>query len=180
MRLVSEDLTAGEIASDLARPNGRPTALPPRPEPFHAEVYPERDRVRVVAVGELDLATAGQLEEQLHDLDEAGFDDVVLDLAGLSFMDCSGLRVLIVAQACASETGRRLGVVGARGQIKRLMTLTGVDRQLYLSEQLAVAVSAPSGGIVTNELVGARVRGAGISATVRARGPTRPSDGPSR
>ena len=49
-----------------------------------------------VVRGELDLATAPQLEEALVSAIEAG-DEVVLDLRELEFMDSSGVRVLVVA-----------------------------------------------------------------------------------
>ena len=64
--------------------------------PFRVDVHPERDSVRVVPVGELDTATADELQTKLCELREAGFDRVVLDLRELEFLDSTGLRLLVV------------------------------------------------------------------------------------
>jgi anti-anti-sigma factor len=53
----------------------------------------ERGTCRLTLRGELDLGTAEQLERALAD---AG-DDVVLDLRGLTFMDSTGVRMLLEA-----------------------------------------------------------------------------------
>jgi len=93
----------------------------------------------------------------------------VLDLSGLSFMDYSVLRVLINAQASASETGQRLDVVGARDQVKRLLALNGGGRQLELSAQPAMSVLGDdtNSGVVTSSILASPVlpsqtRGSGL------------------
>ena len=56
------------------------------------------DRVAVVTLrGELDLAGAAALEQELARLDAAEPDAIVLDLRDVDFMDSSGLRVVAVA-----------------------------------------------------------------------------------
>ncbi len=63
--------------------------------PFQVDVHPERDRVRVVPVGELDVATTAQLEAEPHELREAGFARIVLDLSQLESSDrlaCASFR----------------------------------------------------------------------------------------
>jgi anti-anti-sigma factor len=64
-------------------------------------------RHTVRMVGELDLASAPKLEDTLKRLDSP--DAVTLDLSGLTFIDCCGLRsVLSVRKTCesASATSR--------------------------------------------------------------------------
>jgi anti-anti-sigma factor len=119
------------------------------PEPFRVAVCPERDRVRVLLTGEVDLATVGTVEEQLRELLDAGFDQVVMDLRRLSFMDCSGVRMLIAVDRRARERGGRLGIVCATGQVRRLLALSGVDRHLELSARLAPTGSCRDHGAVT-------------------------------
>ena len=59
----------------------------------------DRDgRAVVVIRGELDLATAPDLEAALPERLDAG-QDVVVDLRELEFMDSTGLRVLVAAHA---------------------------------------------------------------------------------
>jgi anti-anti-sigma factor len=60
---------------------------------FDLTLTRENGACRVALRGELDLGTAAQLEQALA---EAG-DDVLLDLRGLTFMDSTGVRVLLEA-----------------------------------------------------------------------------------
>ncbi len=114
----SRGKTAGAVLSPLT------------PEPFELRVYPGRERVRVVVVGELDLATAGRLEARLRELGEAGFEHLVLDLHGLTFIDCAGLRAVLAADRRACQDGKRFGVICPDGPVRRLLTLTDVHHQL--------------------------------------------------
>ena len=88
-------------------------ADPPRPHraPFRVDVHPERDVVRVVPVGELDLATAGLLERQLHELRDAGFDHVVLDMRELTFIDSSGIRVVVAEHRFADTSDHEFSLI---------------------------------------------------------------------
>ena len=50
------------------------------------------------------------------------------DLAGLSFMDSTGLRLIVAAAARAGEAGRRFVVVRGPDPVHRVLELTGLDR----------------------------------------------------
>src|SRR4051794_8096219 len=65
------------------------------PEPFAIEVRPARERVVVAPRGELDLATTEGLEAEIDGLVNAGFAEIVLDLRGLSFIDSTGLCLVL-------------------------------------------------------------------------------------
>lgn len=60
---------------------------------------------RILVKGELDLSTAGQLEAAF---DRVADRDVVVDLAGLGFIDSSGIRILVLAHGRWQDSGRRL------------------------------------------------------------------------
>jgi anti-anti-sigma factor len=62
---------------------------------FAVRVQPERDVVCILPEGELDLASVAVLEEQVAELIDAGFMRLVIDLRGLTFMDVSGVRLLL-------------------------------------------------------------------------------------
>jgi anti-sigma B factor antagonist len=98
-----------------------------RPVPFDVEIRPARERVVVAPRGELDLATAERLEAEIDGLVTAGFADVVLDLRGLSFMDSTGLR-LVVRQVRRVDVTVRL--VDGSDAVARLFDLTGVREEL--------------------------------------------------
>jgi anti-anti-sigma factor len=95
----------------------------------------EHDGRAVVAVkGELDLATAPELEKVLLERLDAG-DGVVLDLRELQFMDSSGLRVLITAHMGGGE---RFTVVRppAGSEVAKILEIAGVDQQLHIVDEL--------------------------------------------
>ena len=67
--------------------------------------------VRVVVAGELDLATAPQLREHVSAQLADHAEIIVLDLAGVSFIDSTGLHALIEA---SEQDGNRLRVIRTR------------------------------------------------------------------
>jgi anti-sigma B factor antagonist len=81
---------------------------------------------RVVRVhGELDIATAGDLERAVLRPREPG-EQVVLDLAGLRFMDSTGLRVLMRARSEAKAGRWDLYLRNVPANVQRLFSLSGV------------------------------------------------------
>jgi anti-anti-sigma factor len=94
--------------------------------PFRVDVHPERDIVRVAPVGELDLATAPLLERELHDLRDSGFEQVVLDMHDLSFIDSSGIRVVLAEHRFARDGDRRFSLVGVPPVIHRALEVCGL------------------------------------------------------
>jgi anti-sigma B factor antagonist len=95
-------------------------------------VIPDRDRVRVLAVGELDLSTAELLDAQLDELFAVGWSEVTVDLREVEFMDSSGVHVLLRARQGADGTPGRLEVVVDPGPVQELLRLTGADGPLGL------------------------------------------------
>ena len=77
--------------------------------------------------GELDLAGATTLEQELDRLDA---DAVVLDLRGLAFMDSSGLRAIAVRAQRAQDRGRRFALVPGKAQIMRVFDITRMRERL--------------------------------------------------
>ena len=88
-------------------------------------------RVRMRLRGELDLASAPTLSDRLRSLREGG-EPVVLDLDELEFIDMSGLRVLLAASDEASQDGWSFAVTRGSAQVRRLIGLVRLDRQLPL------------------------------------------------
>lgn len=93
--------------------------------------------VRVALEGELDLSTTAQVEEELRrvEADEPGL--IALDLSGLSFLDSTGLRLVVTADARAREGGRRLAVVRGPETVNRVFTITRLDEHLQLVDALS-------------------------------------------
>jgi len=98
--------------------------------PFHIDVHPERDVVRVVPVGELDLATAPELEAQLHELGRSGFERLVLDLRQLRFVDSTGIRVILSADQDAGAAGHEFSLIGGPPAVQRALEVCGLLERL--------------------------------------------------
>ena len=90
-------------------------------------VEPDRERVVVRPIGEIDLATVGLVEAPLRELWASGFDAVVLDLREVPFMDSTGLRLVIHETRLAEQDGKALRVeIAEGGAVHRLLEVTGM------------------------------------------------------
>jgi anti-sigma B factor antagonist len=100
---------------------------------FTIETREEAGRLFVRPCGELDLATAPDLEQLVLGR-LADRTAVVLDLRGLSFMDSSGVRVLVAAHARAADGGGELTVVRPErgGAVDRILEVSGIEQALPL------------------------------------------------
>ena len=94
-------------------------------ELLRCEVIPQRDEVRVRPVGTLDLSTVDVLEDQIIELRGAGFRRLVLDLGELTFMDSTGLRLVLRWDAEARQDGFELGLIAGPPPVQRVFELTG-------------------------------------------------------
>lgn len=92
----------------------------------------ETDRAVVVALGgELDVRGAATLDPELRRIAaEPGPPAVVLDLRGLQFMDSSGLRSVVMADAALRAAGRRLALVRGDAEVQRVFSVTRMDERL--------------------------------------------------
>jgi anti-sigma B factor antagonist len=98
---------------------------PPRDGIFECRTVPDRDRAWVVPKGEIDIATAREVEESLAELQDAGFACVALDLRGVTFLDLTGLRVIERARVRADARASRFELVGEPAPVARLVELAG-------------------------------------------------------
>jgi anti-sigma B factor antagonist len=85
----------------------------------------------ITATGELDLSGAALLESELERLaEEPELATVVLDLRGLQFMDSSGLRLVVLADMQARESGRRFVLVRGTETVHRVFEITRMSERL--------------------------------------------------
>ena len=96
-------------------------------EDFEAEVVREPSRTMLAVAGELDLATCERLEEHLEDASGDHDGDVVVDLAGVRFLDSCALRVLITAHVRLAELDRRLLLHRPSDVVTRVLTVAGLQ-----------------------------------------------------
>jgi anti-sigma B factor antagonist len=128
---LGEELTGvdGEVGDGQRVPVNSANGLEER-EPFRIEVEPSRDVVRVVPVGELDLATTEKLRQEIDRLHEAGFNRLVLDLSRLRFMDSTGLRLVLEVDAGSRADGWTFSLVRGPAAVQRLFEVTNLAQRL--------------------------------------------------
>jgi anti-anti-sigma factor len=78
----------------------------------------------------LDLLSAAPVRQAVADLLARGRTHVVIDLAGVSFMDSSGVGALVGSLKLARKAGGELRIAGAAEQVREVLRLTTVDRVL--------------------------------------------------
>ena len=66
---------------------------------------------------------------------------MVLDLRGLAFIDSTGLRLIVSADARAREQGRRLAVVRGPEAVQRIFRVTRLDERLDMVDDPAAATA---------------------------------------
>jgi anti-sigma B factor antagonist len=98
----------------------------------------ERDGlVRIALRGELDLSTVNQVEEELTRAETARPSLIVLDLGSLSFLDSTGLRLIVTADQRAREQGRRMAIVRGPGSVDRVFTITKLGDRLEIVDDIS-------------------------------------------
>ena len=112
-----------------------PEQSPFRPE-FNLRSQRDGDLLRIATAGELDLTTAPDLEAALAS--GSPYAALELDLGGLTFIDSSGLRLLLSERDRARRDGLDFTILGASGPVARVFAISGFDTELKPSD-LAIA-----------------------------------------
>lgn len=93
---------------------------------------PEHGRLDVGLSGEIDLSTVTELEERLKDSLDENPRLLVLDLREVTFLDSSGLRLLLRLDERQKDAGGRLVLVQGGRRVARVFELTGAGERLEM------------------------------------------------
>lgn len=101
------------------------------PDPPYTVRVRTRGAVRIVELhGEIDLVAVPHITRRLDGLARqergARSPDLVIDLGGVTFMDCRGLSVLVHARALATARHARLHLTHVPSPVHRILRLTGL------------------------------------------------------
>ena len=105
-------------------------------------VIQEGDRVTLALTGELELATAPILGQAVVEILRSSPPELVLDLAGVGFMDLSGLRAVLLAQSLCETSKCDFYLINGTPQVQKLFDITGLTRTLPFIAAPAVAAES--------------------------------------
>jgi len=114
---------------------------------FHSMVRIDPPAAALCVTGELDAFTTLQVHRQANDAIAAGCADLRVDLSGVTFIDASGLGLLVRLRRGAAEHGGRLEIVAASACVHRLCALLG------LTDAFALGPESPRSGGRTGGLL---------------------------
>lgn len=92
--------------------------------------------------GEVDVVTSALLRDKLAMHMGSGTRDLVVDLTAVTFMDSTGLGVLVRAARQVRERGGRLELVVDQSRVVNLLRLTAVTQYLRIHRTVTEAVAA--------------------------------------
>lgn len=90
--------------------------------------------VVVHCVGEVDVATAAQLRDVVQQAFADGSRAVALDMTGVTFMDSTGLGVVVGRLKTLRRAGGNLTVAVTADRVRRVFEITGLDKVFVLHE----------------------------------------------
>ena len=111
---------------------------------FHVELVNPTEGVAVVELeGELDVYSAPQFKEALLQGIAEGAQRIIVDLAKVTFIDSSGLSVLVSGAKRVRRGEGTLDIVCRDDNIRRIFEITGLDRifGIYPTREEALKVS---------------------------------------
>src|SRR5687768_1693730 len=99
----------------------------------HAQLGSEGEAI-VTAQGELCFGSQGEFSNVLHDVLDTGARRVVLELAGISFLDSAGVRALLQLQRRSEREGWVLQLRSVSPVAQRVMLVSGIRARLNIAE----------------------------------------------
>ena len=88
------------------------------------------DRHVIVLKGELDLDGVGRVTKALEAAEASDARRIVLDLSGLTFIDSSGVHMIVGANLRSRVDGDRLRLIRGSARVQRVFELSGVLERL--------------------------------------------------
>ncbi len=107
-----------------------------RPTPFKVERTPGTDgKCSLAVTGELDIATTPTLQDEVNKALADGAHTLEINLANLSFIDSSGLRMFLQLNEYATAQGWQLLLTSPSEQFSAILRVTGSDKELPIAQE---------------------------------------------
>jgi len=97
---------------------------------------PGSDRYVITVSGEVDLATSPDLDDAIIAALDSGAGSLVVDLTDVSFMDSSGLGVIVRGLKRCREADKDLDLVITNERVLKVFGITGLDQVIPIHDSL--------------------------------------------
>jgi len=98
---------------------------------------PGTDRYVITVSGEVDLATSPELDVAIIAAIDSGTSSVAIDLTDVSFMDSSGLGVIVRGLKRCREADIDLDLVITNERVLKVFGITGLDQVIPIHASIA-------------------------------------------
>ena len=102
------------------------------PAPFSIQIEHHGSSLLVAISGEFDLGATEQFGRVVKEIEGKDVHDVEIDLRKVSFIDSTGLRMLVEAERITRERELTLRIVRGGSAVERVLQITGLDKVLPL------------------------------------------------
>lgn len=103
---------------------------------------PEATSVVITPEGEIDLHSSGYVKEQLEPLISQKRPKVIVDLAGVSYIDSAGLAVFIEAMQRVTAYGGNFALCGLRESTQHIFAIARLDQVFRIYPDQAAALAS--------------------------------------
>ena len=97
---------------------------------------PGSDRYVITVSGEVDLATSPELDTAIIAAIESGTASLAIDLTDVSFMDSSGLGVIVRGLKRCREADKDLDLVITNERVLKVFGITGLDQVIPIHDSI--------------------------------------------
>ena len=130
------------LEAEFVRDQRGPDLSDAQPELFTITVSHPAPGVTVVAVGgEIDIASSPELSRRLDAVDAAGPFHVVVDLSGLTFVDSSGIRSLVVSAREMEGRGGAMVLAAPQSHVQRVFSTVHLSDVIAIEPTLDAALA---------------------------------------
>lgn len=109
---------------------------------LHVELSRHRQVLVARLTGELDHHTAEQVKKKLEEEIAQGVRDIVLSLEGLTFMDSSGIGVILGRYKQLTQLGGKMVVCSVKPSVYRLFEMAGLFKILPVHDDIDAALTS--------------------------------------
>jgi anti-anti-sigma factor len=106
------------------------------------DVHTREDHAVIAATGEIDASTADSVATAVAAALDEGHRVVLLDFAEMTFIDSTGLGMLVKSHRAAETAGGHFAVVHPTPQTRKLIQILGLDALLHVYDDEAQALAA--------------------------------------